>query len=52
MNITLNLTIENANIILNALADQPFKLVADLISDIQRQATTQVQPESPQPTIE
>jgi len=43
--ITLTLNLENANKVINALASQPFHLVADLISEIQRQASTQINPD-------
>ena len=41
--ITLNVTIEEANLILEALGEMPFKKVYPLISKIQNQASDQIQ---------
>ena len=37
-------SIEDANILLNALSTQPFNQVAKLINNLQEQAQTQLQP--------
>lgn len=37
-------SIEDANILLNALSTQPFNQVAKLINNLQEQANTQLQP--------
>jgi len=37
-------SIEDANILLNALSTQPFNQVAKLINNLQKQAQTQLQP--------
>jgi LPS sulfotransferase NodH len=44
--ITFEVTIEDANIILNALSTQPFAQVAKLINELQGQAANQLQPEA------
>lgn len=40
--VTLNMSVQQANIILNALAEQPWRVVNDLILDIRGQVTRQV----------
>lgn len=47
--ITLKVTVEQANIILASLAKQPFETVADVIGSIRQQAQEQLQA---QPAIE
>lgn len=42
-NLTLELTLEEVNVLLEALGSQPFKQVHQLITKIQTQATTQLQ---------
>jgi len=42
MNISLSLSIDQTNIILGALSEQPFKTVSSTVSEIQQQATAQV----------
>lgn len=46
--ITLTLTLEEANALLDALGSQPFKQVHQLIAKIQSQATSQLQGENGQ----
>ncbi len=41
-NITLNISIDEANLILEALGDLPFKKVYPLVSKIQEQASQQL----------
>jgi hypothetical protein len=44
--LTFKLTIDQSNLILNALADQPFKVSAPLIQELNSQAAPQLaQPE-------
>lgn len=47
--ITLQVTLEEGNAIIAALADQPFKIVANLIGKLQSQAQTQLQEPAPPP---
>jgi hypothetical protein len=42
--ITLTLPLSRVNQVLAALAEQPFKAVADTIGDVQRQAQAALQP--------
>lgn len=61
--ITLKLTLDETNLILKALGEQPFTSVFELIGKIQQQATTQLDggsvpppspeapPESPAPSV-
>lgn len=42
--ITFELSIEDTNIVLNALAKQPFEIVAKLINELQQTASAQLQP--------
>jgi hypothetical protein len=42
--VTLQLNIANANLILNALADQPWKITNDLIMDLRQQLLQQINP--------
>lgn len=42
--ITLNLSVEQINIILMSLSKQPYEAVAPLIGEIQKQAEPQVTP--------
>lgn len=39
----IDLTVEEANLVLEALGDQPYKRVANLIASIQEQAQQQLQ---------
>ena len=41
-NYTFTVTIENANLILNALSNLPYRQVKDLIDDLQSQAQKQL----------
>ena len=47
--ITLTLSLEEVNAILDALGSQPFKQVHQLIAKIQSQATSQLQDKDEQP---
>ena len=47
--IELNLTVNEVNEVLAALAERPFRLVADLIAKVHRQASTQAQNPSESP---
>ena len=47
--INLKLTVEEVNQILDALGDQPFKSVFNLIGKIQNQAGAQLQEKEPTP---
>ena len=47
--ITLTITLEEANVLLDALGSQPFKQVHQLIAKIQSQATNQLQNQNEQP---
>ena len=42
MNVNLNLTIDETNVVLASLAKQPYENVADTIGKIRNQAITQV----------
>jgi hypothetical protein len=42
--VTLNLTLNNANIILNALAEQPWRIANEVIVDVRQQILKQVNP--------
>ena len=44
--ILLNVTVEEANVILASLAKQPFEIVAGLIDKLQRQAQPQLAPKA------
>ena len=46
-NISVSLSVQSWNSILAVLGDRPFKEVADLISEIKRQAEAQIIPASP-----
>ncbi len=48
--VTLTLTIEEANLMLEALGNLPFKQVYNLIGKIQQQAAQQIHPENGQET--
>ena len=41
---TYEFTLEESQIILNALSDQPYKTVVSVINRLQKQATEQMQP--------
>ena len=43
-NVSLNVSVQQANIILNALAEQPWRVVNELIIDLRGQITRQVPP--------
>jgi hypothetical protein len=47
---TLNLTVDQVNIILNALGNAPYIQVVSVIADIKRQAEAQLNPEPPAQT--
>ena len=44
--IALHLTLDETNIILNALGDQPYKQVFQLVQSLQQQAATQIEAEN------
>jgi len=44
--LNFEVSIEDANIILNALSTQPFAQVAKLINELQQSASAQLQPEA------
>lgn len=46
-NITLNLTVEQVNLVIGALAKAPYEQVADVITNIRNQAIPQVEPTQP-----
>ena len=46
-NISVALSVQSWNNILAVLGDRPFKEVADLISEIKRQAEAQIAPTAP-----
>ena len=46
-NIKINLTLDEANLVINALGDQPYRKVFKLIGKIQEQAAGQVEQEEP-----
>jgi len=48
MPLTLQLTVDSANIVLAALSTQPYDRVAALIGIIQQQARTQIEASQPQ----
>jgi hypothetical protein len=48
MNVTITLTVEEANYVLAALGARPFVEVADLITKVKAQAESQL---SPKPTV-
>lgn len=55
--VTIKLEVQQVDMILGALAEQPFKVVADLIINIRGQALAQLNPppapaEDPPPTVE
>lgn len=45
-NISLNITVEETNLVLQALGNLPFAKVHELITKIHQQGNTQVQPEA------
>ena len=45
MNITITLTLDEANYVLSALGSRPFTEVADLIFKIKKDAESQINPE-------
>lgn len=45
--LTINLTVEEINLLLLALAKLPFENVADLIMNIKQQAQAQLEPPAP-----
>ncbi|EAY31813.1 hypothetical protein [Microscilla marina] len=46
--IQLNVSIEEANVLLEALGEMPFKKVFGLVGKIQQQASSQINPQTPQ----
>ena len=50
MQIKLELTIPQVNVVLSSLKKQPWEIVADTISTIEQQAIAQVQPQPLPPT--
>jgi len=50
--LTLNLTLDQTNVVIAALAKQPFEAVADLIGLIRQQAMDQLQPQATEVTTE
>jgi hypothetical protein len=49
MNLTLTLSLEDTNKVMQALAAQPYAAVAELISLIQKQAQEQLNAPKPEP---
>lgn len=49
INITLNLTLEEVNLVLSCVAKQPYEAVAGLIDKIRAQGIPQVPQEEPAP---
>ena len=45
--LTFTLTVEQANLILQALGEVPFKVSAPLVQELQKQAAEQLQQEAP-----
>ena len=52
MNVTITLTIEEANYVLAALGARPFAEVADLITKVKMQAESQLAPKPQEPESE
>lgn len=50
--VTLNLTVDEANLILESLGNQPFVRVHDLVYKIKSQAQAQLTPATPAPSPE
>jgi len=49
MNVTITLTVDEANYVLAALGARPFAEVADLITRVKAQAEAQLAPKPPEP---
>ena len=51
-NIKLDLTLDQVNIVMQALAKQPFEVVADLIMNVRAQATQQMEAAKPSAPVD